>query len=118
MSYNASIVKIYIATSSRFDNKIISSTYFEKCSRLLQCWFCSCYFKSRRIRSGSFLVRYQSKKRAELAADEEEIDKLLDSFTKLDTVCNFDKCKTAVAVLGVNCDFCRVRLVRPHEDTF
>lgn len=41
--------------------------------------------------------------------DEDEIDKLLESFNKLDTVCNFEKCKTPVSVLGVNCNFCRIR---------
>ena len=53
---------------------------------------------------------FQSKTKEETAADEEEIDKLLESFNKLDTVCNGDKCKTAVSVLGVNCNFCRLRL--------
>ena len=42
-------------------------------------------------------------------ADEDEIDKLLESFNKLDTVCNYEKCKVLVAVLGVNCNFCRIR---------
>ena len=54
---------------------------------------------------------FQFKNKEEVAADEDEIDKLLDSFNKLDTVCNFEKCKALVSVLGVNCNFCRVRSV-------
>ncbi len=56
---------------------------------------------------GLFFI--QSKNKDELMADEDEIDKLLESFNKLDTVCNYEKCKTLVSVLGVNCSFCRIR---------
>jgi hypothetical protein len=55
------------------------------------------------------LDRLQSKNKDELKADEDEIDKLLESFNKLDTVCNYEKCKALVSVLGVNCNFCRIR---------
>jgi hypothetical protein len=49
-SYNASVIIFYNATGSlaRFKIKNIIF-YFEKRSSLLQCWRCTCKFKSRRI---------------------------------------------------------------------
>jgi len=46
---------------------------------------------------------------------DDDFDNLCDSFQKLDTVCNFPKCKTLVATLGVNCAFCRVRFCLTHS---
>jgi hypothetical protein len=57
------------------------------------------------------VIFVQGKKKEELLAEEDEIDKLLESFGKLDTVCNAEKCKTPVSVLGVNCNFCRIRYI-------
>jgi hypothetical protein len=59
-SYNASIVNFYNGTGSlaHFKNKNILF-YFEKCSRLLQRWRCSCKLKNRRIGSRrKFLNRF------------------------------------------------------------
>jgi hypothetical protein len=53
-SYNASVVKIYNATSSlhsAFSKQKIFSSALKKRSILLQRWRCSCKFKSRRIGS-------------------------------------------------------------------
>jgi hypothetical protein len=51
-SYNASVVNFYNGTGSlvRFEKKLF---YFEKRSRLLQRWRCSCKLKNRRIGSRS-----------------------------------------------------------------
>ncbi len=38
--------------------------------------------------------------------NEEDIDTLIDEFTKIDSVCRHDKCKTTVLTLGQHCKFC------------
>ena len=45
---------------------------------------------------------------------EEDIDKLLSTFDKIDNVCNHQGCKTKIATLGVQCDFCRLRFCIGH----
>ena len=51
--------------------------------------------------------------------EEEDIDKLLESFTRLDTVCNAAAaagldCKAKTATLGANCEHCRRRFCLAH----
>ena len=46
--------------------------------------------------------------------DEEDLDKLLESFNKLDNVCNQEKCKEKISVLGVTCPHCRTRFCLSH----
>jgi len=55
------------------------------------------------------------KKSKAKTVEEEDFDQLCESFKKLDTVCNFPKCKTLVATLGVNCAFCRIRFCLTHS---
>ena len=56
-----------------------------------------------------------SKKKQTESTEEEDFDSLCAQFQKLDTVCNFPKCKTLVATLGVNCKFCLVRFCLTHS---
>ena len=57
------------------------------------------------------------KKKASKSVDtlEDDFDQLCEGFQKLDKVCNFPKCKTLVATLGVNCTFCLVRFCLVHS---
>jgi len=48
-------------------------------------------------------------------AEEEDFDAMLESFQKKDKVCNYPKCKTLIATLGVDCKFCRVRFCLTHS---
>ena len=58
----------------------------------------------------------KAKKKSKKEADEEEdIDKLIATFDKIDNVCNFDGCKVKIATLGVQCDFCRLRFCLKHS---
>jgi len=59
----------------------------------------------------------KSKKKKSKAKDipEDEFDELCQSFQKLDKVCNYPRCKTLVATLGVNCTFCLVRFCLTHS---
>jgi len=52
------------------------------------------------------------KKKDEL---EDDFKTLCDSFQKLDSVCNFPKCKVKVSTLGVTCPFCRLRFCLSHS---
>ena len=56
-----------------------------------------------------------SKKKQTESTEEEDFDSLCAQFQKLDTICNFPKCKTLVATLGVNCKFCLVRFCLTHS---
>ncbi len=56
----------------------------------------------------------KGKKKSEQAQEEEDIDKLLASFDKLDNVCNGEGCKQKISVLGVTCDHCRRRFCLTH----
>ena len=49
-----------------------------------------------------------------IAQESEDIDKLLATFDKIDNVCNLQGCKTKIAVLGVQCDHCRLRFCIGH----
>ena len=40
---------------------------------------------------------------------EEDVDKLIASFDKIDNVCNLKGCKAKIATLGVRCDHCALR---------
>ena len=58
----------------------------------------------------------KAKKKSKKEVDEEEdIDKLIATFDKIDNVCNFDGCKVKIATLGVQCDFCRLRFCLKHS---
>jgi len=46
---------------------------------------------------------------------DDDFDQLCESFQKLDSVCNFPRCKTLVATLGVNCTYCLVRFCLTHS---
>ena len=46
--------------------------------------------------------------------ENEDLDKLLATFDKLDNVCNYVKCREKISVLGVTCGFCRVRFCLTH----
>eukprot|EP00092_Neocalanus_flemingeri_P015084 GFUD01016295.1.p1 GENE.GFUD01016295.1~~GFUD01016295.1.p1 ORF type:complete len:986 (-),score=401.27 GFUD01016295.1:749-3706(-) len=48
-------------------------------------------------------------------SNEDDFDELCEGFQKLDKVCNYPKCKTLVATLGVNCTFCFVRFCLTHS---
>ena len=39
-------------------------------------------------------------------AEEEDVDALIAQFTKDDSICSFEKCKTGVLTLGQKCKFC------------
>ena len=60
----------------------------------------------------------KAKKKVEEVGDEEDFDKLLQSFNRLDTLCNGSslgkKCKTKTATLGANCAHCRLRFCLTH----
>ena len=56
-----------------------------------------------------------SKKKQTVSNEEEDFDSLCEQFQQLDKVCNFPKCKTLVATLGVNCKFCLVRFCLTHS---
>ena len=71
------------------------------------------------------MILFQPKKKTKEQADddgEEDLDKLLASFDKVDNVCNYrgenmKKCKTKIAAsfgLGVQCDHCRLRFCMNH----
>ena len=49
------------------------------------------------------------KKKNESKDEEDDIDKLLAAFDKVDNVCNGEGCKTKIATLGVTCEHCRRR---------
>ena len=53
-------------------------------------------------------------KKTKASKEEEDIDRLLESFNKLDTVCNAEKCKANVATLAQTCKFCRLRFCFNH----
>eukprot|EP00095_Tigriopus_kingsejongensis_P010403 maker-scaffold1716_size30199-snap-gene-0.9 protein:Tk10403 transcript:maker-scaffold1716_size30199-snap-gene-0.9-mRNA-1 annotation:"dna-binding protein smubp-2" len=57
----------------------------------------------------------KAKSAGKAADDEQDIDKLLERFSKLDKMCNHEKCKAKIATLGVNCEFCRVRFCLEHS---
>jgi len=59
----------------------------------------------------------KNKKKKSISKDnpEDDFDELCEGFQKLDKVCNFPKCKTLVATLGVNCVFCLVRFCLTHS---
>jgi len=46
---------------------------------------------------------------------EDDFDSLCEQFQSLDKVCNFPRCKTLVATLGVTCKFCGVRFCLTHS---
>ena len=56
-----------------------------------------------------------SKKKQTAINEDEDFDSLCEQFQKLDTVCNFPKCKTLVATLGVTCPFCLLRFCLTHS---
>ena len=49
------------------------------------------------------------KKKNESKDEEDDIDKLLAAFDKVDNVCNGEGCKAKIATLGVTCEHCRRR---------
>ena len=49
------------------------------------------------------------KKKNESKDEEDDIDKLLAAFDKVDNVCNGEGCKAKIATLGVTCQHCRRR---------
>ena len=51
----------------------------------------------------------QKKHEAKIAQAEDDIDKLLEAFDKIDNVCNGEGCKVKIATLGVTCEYCRRR---------
>lgn len=51
----------------------------------------------------------KKKTKKQSADTDEDFDSLCSQFQKLDKVCNFPRCKTLVATLGVDCKFCLVR---------
>ncbi|XP_059090373.1 DNA-binding protein SMUBP-2-like [Tigriopus californicus] len=55
------------------------------------------------------------KKQTQAQKEEEDIDQLLASFSKIDNVCNGEKCKAKILNLGVTCQFCRVRFCIEHS---
>lgn len=57
----------------------------------------------------------KTKKKTAAQKEEEDIDKLLESFSKIDNVCNGEKCKAKIMNLGVTCQFCRVRFCIEHS---
>ena len=70
--------------------------------------------ESKNKKKGKKATGTKSKVKSQQVKDEEDIDKLLASFNKLDTVCNYEKCKAKAGTLGVNCDFCRIRFCLSH----
>ncbi|RWS25935.1 DNA-binding protein SMUBP-2-like protein [Leptotrombidium deliense] len=47
--------------------------------------------------------------------DEENIDELIATVKKMDSVCSFENCKSKVSVLGLNCQFCKRRFCLSHS---
>lgn len=52
---------------------------------------------------------------AKQEVNEDDFDGLCEQFQKLDKICNFPKCKSLVATIGVNCKFCLVRFCLSHS---
>ena len=57
----------------------------------------------------------KSKKNQSETKEEEDIDALLDSFAKLNSKCNFPKCKNPVKTLGQKCHFCSQMFCLSHH---
>lgn len=60
---------------------------------------------------------HKKKKKTKKLSDkteEEDFDALLENFSKLDKICNFVKCKTKIATLGITCEHCRIRYCLEH----
>ena len=55
------------------------------------------------------LKKKGQKKKSKAKEEEEDIDKLLAAFDKIDNVCNGQGCKVKIATLGVRCDHCAKR---------
>ena len=60
-------------------------------------------------------IRKKVKKKTKIIQDDGDLDQLFDEFQKLDSICNFEKCKVLVSTLGVTCKFCMVRFCLSHS---
>ncbi len=67
-----------------------------------------------KVETGTKMKAKKKKKKDSVGKDEEDIDKLLASFEKIDNVCNMDKCKVKIKVLAAQCGHCRLRFCLEH----
>jgi len=59
--------------------------------------------------------RKKAKNKNKTIQNDGDLDQLFDEFQKLDSICNFEKCKVLVSTLGVTCQFCMVRFCLSHS---
>ena len=52
------------------------------------------------------IVQAKTGSKEKKKADEDDVDALIAQFTKVDSICSFEKCKGSVLTLGQKCKFC------------
>ena len=61
-----------------------------------------------RVRRKNLKKKAQAKidKKEKKNKEEEDVDEVIAQFSKVDSICRFEKCKTSVLTLGQRCEFC------------
>ena len=92
------------------DTNVICSTCLQKVPKAnIQLHKLKCSVRVVENKPKTTVPKKKGQKKKASEKEEEDIDKLLAAFDKIDNVCNGQGCKAKIATLGVQCDHCRLR---------
>lgn len=72
--------------------------------------------ESEKVKSATSTKKPESKiKQVDFSKASNDFDELIEMSEKLNNICNFDKCKVKIQILGQTCEFCRHRFCLQHS---